>query len=408
VNVGCVPKKIMFNTAHVRETLHDANDYGFNVPKDIQFDWKHLKDARDAYIKRLNGIYFKNLESSQVKTYLGHAKFVGPNQVEGNGERIEAKHVLIATGGRPIVPNIPGSEFGITSDGFFELEKQPKNVAVIGAGYIAVELAGIFNSLGTKTSLFTRYSQFLRTFDPMIREFLDEEMKKAGITIIHNTEIKKVTKDSTDLLEITSTKGETYSGFDCLLWAVGRSPNTDINLELANVKLSKEGYIEVDEFQNTSAPNTYSVGDVCGKYQLTPVAIAAGRRLAERLFNNKHQLKLDYENIPSVIFSHPPSGAVGLTEEEAIEKYGKENIKIYSTKFTNMYHAVMERKVGTSMKMITVLPNEKVVGLHLVGLGSDEMLQGFGVAIKMGATKAQFDDTVAIHPTSAEEVVTMR
>jgi len=407
VNVGCVPKKVMYNTAAISEALHDARDYGFVIPSGIEFNWKHIKEARDAYVKRLNGIYAKNLDSSGVTTFHGHARFVGPNQVEVDGKRIEAKHVLIATGGRPKVPKIPGAEFGITSDGFFELEQQPKRVAVVGAGYIAVELAGIFNALGSKTSLFIRHAQFLRTFDPMIREFLADEMKKSGIDIIENVEIAKVEKKD-GALTLTTKTDTTHDGFECVLWAVGREPNTDLNLDAANVKLSEEGYIEVDEYQNTTAPNTYSLGDVCGKYQLTPVAIAAGRRLAERLFNNQHNLKLDYENIPSVIFSHPTVGAVGLTEEEAIKKYGKDKLKIYTSKFTNMYHAVTERKVGTNMKMITILPDEKVVGLHLVGIGSDEMLQGFAVAIKMGATKAHFDDTVAIHPTAAEEIVTMR
>jgi len=407
VNVGCVPKKVMYNTAAISEALHDARDYGFVIPSGIEFNWKHIKEARDAYVKRLNGIYAKNLDSSSVTTFHGHARFVGPNQVEVDGKRIEAKHVLIATGGRPKVPKIPGAEFGITSDGFFELEQQPKRVAVVGAGYIAVELAGIFNALGSKTSLFIRHSQFLRTFDPMIREFLADEMKKSGIDIIDSVEIAKVEKKD-GALTLTTKTDTTHDGFECVLWAVGREPNTDLNLDAANVKLSEEGYIEVDEYQNTTAPNTYSLGDVCGKYQLTPVAIAAGRRLAERVFNNKHNLKLEYENIPSVIFSHPTVGAVGLTEEEAIKKYGKDKLKIYTSKFTNMYHAVTERKVGTNMKMITILPDEKVVGLHLVGIGSDEMLQGFAVAIKMGATKAHFDDTVAIHPTAAEEIVTMR
>jgi len=232
-------------------------------------------------------------------------------------------------------------------------------------------------------------------------------MKKSGIDIIDSVEIAKVEKKD-GALTLTTKTDTTHDGFECVLWAVGREPNTDLNLDAANVKLSEEGYIEVDEYQNTTAPNTYSLGDVCGKYQLTPVAIAAGRRLADRVFNNKHNLKLEYEHIPAVISSHPTVGAVGLTEEEAIKKYGKDKLKIYTSKFTNMYHAVTERKVGTNMKMITILPDEKVVGLHLVGIGSDEMLQGFAVAIKMGATKAHFDDTVAIHPTAAEEIVTMR
>jgi len=405
VNVGCVPKKVMWNTASIAEALHDAHDYGFTVPS-FDFAWKQIKESRDAYVKRLNGIYAKNLDSSGVTLFHGRAKFVGPNHVEVDGKHIVAKHVLIATGGKPTFPEIPGAELGISSDGFFELEEQPKNVAIVGAGYIAVELAGIFHSLGTKTSILIRHSEFLRTFDHTLRQGLAEEMKKSGIQIIPNVEIQRAEK-LPDGIQLTTQKGDKISGFDCLLWAIGRHSDTDLCLEAAHVKLAG-GHIAVDEYQNTSAPYTYAIGDVTGKWLLTPVAIAAGRRLAERLFNNKTNLKLDYENIPSVIFSHPTIGTIGLTEEEAIAKHGKDNIKIYFSKFTNLYHAITARKVETRMKLVTLLPDEKILGLHTIGIGSDEMLQGFSVAIKMGATKADFDNTVAIHPTAAEEFVTMR
>jgi glutathione reductase (NADPH) len=318
---------------------------------------------------------------------------------------------MIATGGYPTIPDTPGKELGITSDGFFELEKQPRKVAIVGAGYIAVELAGIFNALGSDTTLIIRHSELLRTFDHTLVTAVMEEMEKAGIKIVKNSHVIKAEKDAN--ITLTIEQGDKHehkslNDFDCVVWAIGRSPHIDLNLDAANVKLTKQGFIQVDEFQNTTQSNVYALGDVCGRALLTPVAIAAGRRLSERLFNNQPDLKLDYNDIPTVVFSHPPIGTVGLTEEEAEKKYGKEKLKIYHSKFTNMYHSMTERKTLTVMKLITVLPDQKIVGLHSIGIGSDEMLQGFAVAIKMGATKADFDNTVAIHPTASEEFVTMR
>jgi len=407
VNVGCVPKKLMYNAGAIAEAIHDAPGYGFkDIPKKFEVDWGRLKEDRDNYIKRLNGIYEKNLNDSGVKLFTGHGKFVGPNKIQVGDKTITADHILIATGGAPTIPKVPGAEHGISSDGFFELESQPRRVAVVGAGYIGVELAGIFAALGTETSLVFRQAQVLRTFDDMIRTELLTEMEKSGIKLYPNSgEVVRVDKTPEGLNVILKDK---ELQVDTLLWAVGRHPSIDIGLDLAGVKLNKTGHIEVDPFQQTSTPNVYALGDVCGNYELTPVAIAAGRRLSERLFNKKDNLRLDYENIPTVVFSHPPIGTCGLTEEKAREVYGTDNIKVYKTKFTNMYHALTTRKTGTSMKLVTLLPTEKVVGIHLIGIASDEMLQGFSVALKMGATKADFDNTVAIHPTSSEELVTMR
>lgn len=407
VNVGCVPKKVMWNTASIAEALHDAKDYGFNFT-DLSFNWKTIKDKRDAYISRLNTIYANNLKNSKIDFYQGKAHYVAPNKVQVGDVTLTGKYTLIATGGYPLIPEVEGAQYGITSDGFFELEDLPPRTVVVGAGYIAVELAGVLNALGSKVSLVIRHQHFLRTFDQGIQETLDEEMVNAGVNIVRNSGVKKVIKLESGAVQIITTDDQVLEA-DVLIWAIGRLPHTDINLPAAGVELLPSGFIKVDEFQNTTAPNTFALGDVCGRLLLTPVAIAAGRKLAARIFLGQANSKLEYNLVPTVVFSHPPIGTIGLTEEEAIATYGKENLKIYSAKFGNMYHSVTERKTKTLMKLICLIPeNEKIVGLHCIGIGCDEMLQGFGVAVKMGATKADFDNCVAIHPTSAEEFVTMR
>mmetsp|Transcript_5256 Transcript_5256/g.8014 ORF Transcript_5256/g.8014 Transcript_5256/m.8014 type:complete len:458 (+) Transcript_5256:272-1645(+) len=413
VNVGCVPKKVMWNCASLGEMLnHDASDYGFKVQGEISFDWVGLKKKRDAYIERLNGIYGRNLERGNIEKIVGSAEFVNKNTVRVQGKDYTADHILIAVGGYPWIPeSMKGAaEHAITSDGFFELETQPENVAVIGSGYIGVELAGIFAALGSKVSLVIRRDAVLRAFDPIICETVLSELEKSGVNVVKNTSIAEITKDNNGKRSLHVQDSDTVlDGFDCVLVAVGRKPNTaPLNLSAAGVETDKRGFIQVDEYENTSVKGIYAVGDVTGKVALTPVAIAAGRRLAERLFNNQTNAKLDYANIASVVFSHPPSGAVGLTEAEARDKYGNDQVKTYTSRFRNMYHAMTERKTATVMKMVVVGSEEKVVGIHMVGIGVDEMLQGFAVAVKMGATKSHFDDTVAIHPTAAEELVTMR
>ncbi|PFX18738.1 Glutathione reductase, mitochondrial [Stylophora pistillata] len=344
----------------------------------------------------------------------GHAVFTPEGNVKVGDTVYSSKHILIAIGGRPTVPAFPGCEYGITSDGFFDLEDLPKKVAVVGAGYIAIELAGILNALGSKVSSLIRYDRVLRTFDSMLSEGATNEMVKAGIDLQTHTSIQEITKDSeTGLMTIHILKNKqdkvALSGFDCVLLAIGRVPNTDsLGIDGLGIEVDSKGHVVVDEFQNTSRPGVYALGDVCGKALLTPVAIAAGRRLAHRLFDGQSSLKLDYDNIPTVVFRHPPIGTVGLTQEEAEQKYGKDKIKVYKASFTNMYHALTQRKTSTMMKLVCLLPEEKILGLHILGIGCDEMLQGFSVAVKMGATKKDFDETVAIHPTSSEELVTMR
>lgn len=411
VNVGCVPKKIMWNTAELAETIHDAKDYGFNIKYEIEcknFDLRKLKDARDTFIEKLHGIYEKNLKDSGVERINGFAEFINEKEIEVNGERYTADHILISTGGYPVTPDLPGSEFGITSDGVFKLEKVPDKVAIVGAGYIAAEFAGIFQNLGSHVTCIIRKDRLLKEFDKDIQNFLFEELINSGVEIITNTEISSVERNDKGFLTLKSKDGKSLLGYDALIWAVGRKPNIEnLKLEKAKVKLNEKGYIIVDEYENTTSKGIYAVGDVTGKKGLTPVAIAAGRRLSRRLFNNESELKLDYNNIPSVVFSHPPIGTVGFTEEKAIEKYKIENLKIYKTVFTNMYHAVTKRKTKTMMKLITLKPDEKIIGIQIIGIGADEMLQGFSVAVKMGATKKDFDETVAIHPTAAEELVTL-
>eukprot|EP01112_Ceratiomyxa_fruticulosa_P020557 TRINITY_DN7031_c0_g1_i1.p1 TRINITY_DN7031_c0_g1~~TRINITY_DN7031_c0_g1_i1.p1 ORF type:complete len:474 (+),score=100.52 TRINITY_DN7031_c0_g1_i1:66-1487(+) len=344
VNVGCVPKKVMWNCAEIADTLHHAHEYGFDI-KAVPFHWGKIKASRDAYIARLNGIYHKNLENSGITELHGKAKLVGNKKVLVNGVEYTADHILIATGGRPKVPNVPGAEYGITSDGFFELPELPKKVAVLGAGYIAIELAGILNHLGSDVSLFIRYDEFLRNFDAMLRQTLAEEMKGQGLKVVPHTVAKELTKDKDGKITLHTEDGKSYEGFDTLIWAVGRTPNVeDLGLEENGIKLNEKGYIQVDEYQNTTAEGVHALGDVCGHIELTPVAIAAGRRLSNRLFDGKKDSKLDYNLVPSIIFSHPPIGTTGLTEEAARKKYGDANIKVYTSKFVNMFYSVCEKK----------------------------------------------------------------
>jgi len=408
VNVGCVPKKVMFNTAMHAEIIKEHKGYGFDVEMK-GFDWSRIKQSRDAYIKRLNGIYEANLSKATIEKLEGHASFTEDKCVEVAGQKYAADHILIATGGRADIPtNIPGAEHGITSDGFFDLEDLPKKVVVVGAGYIAVELAGIFGALGADTSLLIRYDKVLRTFDDMLATAVTDNLEPGGVKLCRHTQISNVKKEEDGTLTLMTNNG-VIDKVNTLLWAIGRSPNADtIGLDKIGVQTDKRGHILVDEYQSTNVPGVYALGDVCGRQLLTPVAIAAGRRLSHRLFDGKKDWKLDYSNIPTVIFSHPPSATMGLTEEEACKEHGKEKIKCYTSVFTPMYFSVLEHKQKCHMKLVCAGPEEKVVGLHMVGLAVDEMLQGFGVAIKMGATKKDFDNCVAIHPTSSEELVTMR
>ncbi|WP_277281078.1 glutathione-disulfide reductase [Streptococcus hyointestinalis] len=408
VNVGCVPKKIMWYGAQVSEAIHKyAGGYGYEI-KDSSFDFSKLKESRDGYVSRARQSYANNFERNGVERIDGFASFVDNHTVSVNGETYTAPHITIATGGHPLYPDVPGSELGETSDDFFAWESLPKSVLVVGAGYIAAELAGVLNELGVKTDLAFRRDHILRGFDSMLSEQVMAEMETAGITM-HPTSIpKSLTKTERGTLLFEAQSGEKIEA-ERVIWAIGRGANTqNIGLENTDIKLKANGYIETDAYENTSVSGVYAIGDVNGKIALTPVAIAAGRRLSERLFNNKPEEKLDYTNVPSVIFTHPVIGTVGLSEEKAIEVYGKDNVKAYTSSFASMYTAVTDHRQLVKMKLVTVGEEEKVVGLHAIGYGVDEMIQGFAVAIKMGATKKDFDNTVAIHPTGSEEFVTMR
>ena len=407
VNVGCVPKKVMWTTSQINETLEIAADYGFSIERN-GFHWPIIKTARDSYVTRLNGIYGHNLDKSGVDVISGKARFSSPGSIQVGGTEYHGKHILIATGGAPTVPRIPGAELGITSDGFFELDHQPQNILVIGAGYIATELTGLMHGLGSKVTMLLRKDILLRGFDQDIYQAVMAQMQENGIEILTKIALESLYDDN-GKLGFVDTGGNSRSGFDCIIWAVGRHPNTkDLDIDKAEIELDQKGYVCTDDYQNSSQLNIYAVGDVTARAQLTPVAIAAGRKLANRLFNNEADSKLNYNNIPTVIFSHPPVGTVGMSEADAIVAYGENAIRVYKSTFVDMHFAVSKHKPRTLVKLVVQGDEENVVGCHVVGHGADEMIQGFAVAVKMGATKADFDNTVAIHPTAAEEMVTLR
>lgn len=408
VNVGCVPKKVMWYGAQVSETLKNyAADYGYTIGE-TSFDFKTLRKNREAYIERSRQAFSNNFNRNGVDYIEGYARFVDKNTVEVNGEHIRAKHIVIATGSYAFIPNVPGSELGGTSDDVFAWEELPESVSIIGAGYIAVELAGVLHALGVKTDLFVRKGGPLRGFDQGIVEVLVEEMKKNGQPLHTHKVPQKLEKLDNGDIQIHFEDGTTHTS-QKVIWAVGRKANvSQLNLEAAGVALNERGFIQVDEYQNTTTPGIYALGDVSGEKELTPVAVKAGRTLSERLFNGKTDAKMDYELIPTVVFSHPAIGSIGLSQEQAEAKYGAENIKVYESNFAGMYSAITVHRQMTKLKLITLGEEEKIIGLHGIGEGVDEMIQGFAVALKMGATKADFDATVAIHPTASEEFVTMR
>ena len=410
VNVGCVPKKISWNAAELGGALHDAPDYGFSL-ESRGHDWAVLKEKRDAYVQRLNETYAANLEKRKVELLRARALFLDAHTVTAGGRQLRAEHIVIATGSHPRVPAIPGCELGITSDGFFELASLPKRVAVVGSSYIALELSGIFAGLGAATSLVMRGDTALKTFDEMLGEAALDMLREAGVEVVQCAVPTALTRGERGggALELAARDGRRLGPFDCVLWAIGRAASVaDLAIEKAGVALDVSGFIDTDTYQATSVPGIYAIGDVTGRAQLTPVAIAAGRRLSDRIFGGQSGRHLEYENIPTVIFGHPPIGTVGLTEKAARSRYGDGNIHVYRSSFVPLYHALTAAKQHCHMKLVTAGSERRIVGLHVVGLGAEEMLQGFAVAVRMGATKKDFDDTVAIHPTSAEEFVTMR
>jgi glutathione reductase (NADPH) len=407
VNVGCVPKKIMFNAASLAESFEVADAYGFAVgPRG--FDFAALVRTRNAHVAKLNEIYAQHLDAAGIEVIRGRGRFTGPRTVEVDGKAYSAEHVLIAVGGHPRWPDVPGAELGISSDQFFDLTKQPRRIAIAGSGYVATELGGVLRALGSDVTLIARGDGLLREFDPLLREVLHQEVESRGLRVLTHSEITHVEREADGSLSLRTFKEEKLTGFDTLLWAIGRDPNTaDLGLAAAGVDLSPAGHVLVNELQDTSTEGVHAVGDVTGKWEFTPVAIAAGRRLADRLCGGQPDAKLEIESVPVVVFSHPPIGSVGLTEAQARAEYVGQ-VKVYTTRFVNLFHAVTARRERTAMKLITVGPEERIVGLHVIGHGADEMLQGFAVAVRMGARKADFDRTIAIHPTAAEEFVTLR
>ncbi|VNI35091.1 glutathione reductase [Streptococcus pneumoniae] len=407
VNVGCVPKKIMWYGAQIAETFHQfGEDYGFKTT-DLNFDFATLRRNREAYIDRARSSYDGSFKRNGVDLIEGHAEFVDSHTVSVNGELIRAKHIVIATGAHPSIPNIPGAELGGSSDDVFAWEELPESVAILGAGYIAVELAGVLHTFGVKTDLFVRRDRPLRGFDSYIVEGLVKEMERINLPL-HTHKVPAKLEKTAKGITIHFEDGTSHTASQ-VIWATGRRPNVkSLQLEKAGVTLNERGFIQVDEYQNTVVEGIYALGDVTGEKELTPVAIKAGRTLSERLFNGKTTAKMDYSTIPTVVFSHPAIGTVGLTEEQAIKEYGQDQIKVYKSSFASMYSAYTRNRQESRFKLITTGSEEKVVGLHGIGYGVDEMIQGFAVAIKMGATKADFDATVAIHPTASEEFVTMR
>jgi glutathione reductase (NADPH) len=406
VNLGCVPKKIMWNAATLAHAIDDAREYGFRIERGIAHDWHALKQKRDAYVQSLNDMYARNLARKRIRVIRGSARFTGPRTVEAGGEIVGARHIIIATGGYPTVPDLPGAALGITSDGFFELAERPARVAVVGGGYIAVELAGMLRALGSSVTFFARYDRLLRRFDELLQESVIEALKADGVSLRWRC-VPAAVETRVDGLYLRTRDGVDHGPYDALIWAVGRSPATAaLNLAAAGLEPDAGGFLPTDRFQETAVPEIYAIGDVTGREALTPVAIAAGRRLADRVFGGLTGRHLSYENIPTVIFSHPPLGSCGLSEHDARQRHG-EAVTVYRTEFVPLYNGVTAHKPRARMKLVTAGAEQKIIGCHIFGPGADEILQGFAVAIHMGATKRDLDDTVAIHPTLAEELVTL-
>ncbi len=406
VNQGCIPKKIMYHAAELAHGIGDAAGYGFDLAL-AGHDWLVLKQRRDAYIERLRGIYLDNLTGSGAALVRERARLAGGRRVAIGDAAHEAAHVVVATGGRPTLPELPGAGAGIDSDGFFALERMPASVAIVGSGYVAAELCGVFAALGARVTVLVRYERMIRSFDAMLSERLMSAMRSDGIAIELHADAAGIETDDGGR-RISLADGRVLGPFECVVWAIGRTPNSaGLGLEEAGVTVGAAGEIATDLRQDTTATGIHAIGDVTGRAELTPVAIAAGRRLADRLFGGEPDRHLDYRLVPTVVFSHPPIGVVGLTEAEARAQLG-DAVEVFRHDFMPLYHGMLERRRRAEVKLVTTGRERRIVGLHVIGMGADEMLQGFAVALRLGATKRDFDDTVAIHPTSAEEFVTLR
>ena len=405
VNVGCVPKKLLVYGAHFAEDFEQASGFGWSLGE-ADFDWATLIANKDREINRLNGIYRNLLVNSGVTLIEGHAKITGPNEVEINGQRHTAKHILIATGGWPQIPDIPGHKHAISSNEAFFLKELPKRVLVVGGGYIAVEFSGIFHGLGAKTSLLYRGEMFLRGFDGAVRKHLHEELIKRGMDVQFNADIERIDKQADGSLKATLKDGRELIA-DCVFYATGRRPMLDnLGLENTGVKLDKRGFVEVDDLYQSAEPSILAIGDVIGRVQLTPVALAEGMAVARRLFKPEQYRPVDYQMIPTAVFSLPNIGTVGLSEEQAIEAGHK--VQIFESSFRPMKLTLTECQERTLMKLVVDADTDKVLGCHMVGPEAGEIVQGLAIALKAGATKQHFDETIGVHPTAAEEFVTMR
>ncbi len=407
VNLGCVPKKVMWYAANFAHARHEAEGWGF-APADATVNFAALVDGRNRFVDNIRQFWSGYAERLGITVLKGRGVLTSPTSVAVDGKEYSAPHIVLSTGGHPFVPPVPGAELGITSDGFFDLTQQPRRVAVIGGGYIGVELAGVLKALGSEVTLLDLLETIIAPFDGLLREVATENLKALGVEMHLPFKVQALTQTEAGKF-IAGQAGQTLGPFDEIIWAVGRAPNTrGIGLEAAGVTVERNGIVPTDAYQNTNVPSIFAIGDITGRAPLTPVAIAAGRQLAERLFNGKTDAKLDYRDIPTVVFAHPPIGTVGMTEEAARAEYGDAAITIYETQFTPMRYALSAQGFTTAMKLVCLGKHERVIGLHLIGDGVDEMLQGFAVAVKAGLTKADFDATVAIHPTASEELVTLK
>lgn len=405
VNVGCVPKKLLVYGAHFHEDFEQAAGFGWTLGE-ANFDWSTLIANKDREIHRLNGIYRNLLVNSGVTLLEGHAKLQDAHTVEVAGQRFRARHILIATGGWPQVPDIPGKEHAITSNEAFFLKELPRRVLVVGGGYIAVEFAGIFHGLGAQTSLLYRKELFLRGFDRSVREHLRDELTRKGLDLQFNSDIARIERQADGTLAATLKDGRVLEA-DCVFYATGRRPQLDnLGLENVSVELDDRGYVKVDEAYRTSEPSIHAIGDVIGRVQLTPVALAEGMALARQLFRPEEYRPVDYKLIPTAVFSMPNIGTVGLTEDEA--RSAGHRVKLFESRFRPMKLTLTECQERTLMKLIVDADTDKVLGCHMVGPEAGEILQGIAIALKAGATKRVFDETIGIHPTAAEEFVTLR
>jgi len=401
---GCVPKKMMVYAAHFHEDFEDSASYGWDTSIN-GFDWSTLIKNKDNEIDRLNGIYEKLLKNVGVELFNGTASLIDANTVQVGEQTLTTDKVLIATGGTPFMPNIPGIEHAISSNEVFHLEQQPQSAVVVGGGYIAVEFAGIFNGIGTQTHLVYRGPQILRGFDEDIRNHLSEEIVKKGINLMLNSDIESIELLDNQQKRVTFKDGSEKT-VDCVLYATGRKPNVaSLNLDKAGVKLGAKGEIPVDEYSKTNIDNIYAVGDVTDRIALTPVATMEGHAFADTVYGNNERLA-DHRNVPSAVFSQPPVATVGLSEAQAREQYNE--VDTYSSAFRILKHSITPNTERTLMKLVVDADSDKVVGAHMVGADAAEIMQGIAIAIKAGATKADFDATVGIHPSSAEEFCTMR